>query len=193
MARTFRLYSLSALCALMDPWEGLVIGTLGGMCGCLGTIALERMRIDDPVSCIPTQAFAGVWGLISVGLFMKKDLVNQYTKESGLFKGGGFRLLGIQLLAVLSVAAWAAISSFILLFAIDKIFGLRMTLEEELRGADKIEHGKRASVPDNVNTIFKLLKLHLFKTAEGSRKGVLPMSIDQSGKIDKNDAEIESS
>ena len=125
----------------MEPWESLVIGFVGGAIGCLGTIALERMRIDDPVGCIPIHAFTGMWGLICVGLFVEGDPLHHYTEEHGLFKGGGFKQLGFQVAAVFSIAVWTAAVSFIMLFIIDKTIGLRMTQKEELEGADIWEHG----------------------------------------------------
>ena len=56
-------------------------------------------------------------------------------------QGGGFYLLGVQLLGVVSISAWTAVTAFILLKAIDLTVGLRIPLEEELLGADIVEHG----------------------------------------------------
>ena len=61
---------------------------------------------------------------------------------AGLIAGGlsGFRLLGIQLLAGLSISVWTAITSFITLKALDITIGLRVPLHEEILGADLVEH-----------------------------------------------------
>jgi len=53
-----------------------------------------------------------------------------------LFKGGGFRLLGVQCLTVISVSLWSGITTWMLLAAIDKIIPIRMCIEEEILGAD---------------------------------------------------------
>lgn len=58
-----------------------------------------------------------------------------------LFQGGGFRLLGIQLLGFVSVASWTAITSFIMLNLINCVVPLRMPLHEEILGSDIVEHG----------------------------------------------------
>ena len=107
------------------------------------------MRIDDPVGCIPTHAFAGTWGLISAGLFVKSNPLHKYTTVDGLFKGGGLTLLGIQALAALSIACWSAGITFLLLLAIDKTIGLRMSLDQEIEGADASEHGISVDLSSN--------------------------------------------
>ena len=79
-------------------------------------------------------------GALSVGLFTINEpynSVNSLTRgQSGLFKGGGMRLFGVQLLAVISVAAWSGVTTWMLLAAIDKVIPIRMCIEEEILGAD---------------------------------------------------------
>lgn len=80
-------------------------------------------------------------GALCVGLFAvnEPDILPNggLTRgQSGLFKGGGFHLLGVQFLAVFSVSLWSGITTWILLAAIDKITPIRMCLEEEILGAD---------------------------------------------------------
>ena len=79
-------------------------------------------------------------GALSVGLFTVNEpysTTNTLTRgQSGLFKGGGLRLLGVQLLAVISVAIWSGVTTWMLLAAIDKIIPIRMCIEEEILGAD---------------------------------------------------------
>jgi Amt family ammonium transporter len=60
---------------------------------------------------------------------------------TGLFYGGGFELLGIQLLGMFSVIAWTAVTITVTFFVIRAIFGLRVSEEEEIVGLDATEHG----------------------------------------------------
>ena len=46
-------------------------------------------------------------------------------------QGGGFYLLGVQTLEMVSIAAWTAVVSFLLLKAIDFTVGLRLDADEE--------------------------------------------------------------
>lgn len=116
---------------------------------CPGCALLERLRIDDPVGCVPTHAVAGVWGLLAVAFFAEKDILKDEPSadDYGIFKGGPWRFLGVQLLLTVAVAAWAAITTFLELLLIDKLVGMRMSLEDELVGADKVEHGIEYGVP----------------------------------------------
>ena len=133
---------LAAICSLARPWEAIIIGALGALIACPGCALLERLRIDDPVGCVPTHGLAGIWGLISVALFAEKDILEKrFSDEFGIFKGGPWRFLGVQMLMVVAVSAWSAVTTFVELLFVDKLLGLRMTLEDELLGADKVEHG----------------------------------------------------
>ena len=132
----------AAICSLTRPWEAILIGAVGALLACPGCALLERLRIDDPVGCVPTHGVAGIWGLLSVALFAEKDILeNRFSNEFGIFKGGPWRFLGVQMLMVVAIAAWAAVSTFLELLLVDKILGLRMSVEHELLGADKVEHG----------------------------------------------------
>ena len=119
-----------------------MIGFIGSAFACLGCRLLERRQIDDPVSCVPTHAFAGIWAVISVSLFAEKgDILQNETNSIGVLKGGSFRFLGIQVFGVTVISCWAIVTSYGLLFVIDKFMGLRVTLLEEIIGADQHEHG----------------------------------------------------
>ena len=128
----------SAICALSRPWEALVIGAVGALLACPGCALLERLRIDDPVGCVPTHGVAGVWGVLAVALFAEKE--DTFSSEFGILKGGPWWFLGVQLLMIVVMTAWAACTTFLELLLVDKVLGLRMSVEEELLGADKVEH-----------------------------------------------------
>ena len=135
-------FLLAAICSIARPWEAMLIGAIGALLACPGCALLDRLRIDDPVGCVPTHCIAGIWGLVSVAFFAEKDILeNSFSNEFGIFKGGPWRFLGVQMLMVFAVGAWAAVSTFLELLLVDKVFGLRMSIEDELMGADKVEHG----------------------------------------------------
>ena len=133
---------LTAVCSLARPWEALIIGAIGALLACPACALLERLRIDDPVGCVPTHGVAGIWGLVSVAFFAEKDILeNTFSGEFGILKGGPWWFLGVQLLMVVSVTAWAACTTFLELLLVNKLLGLRMSAEDELMGSDKAEHG----------------------------------------------------
>ncbi|KAK3722042.1 hypothetical protein QZH41_020159 [Actinostola sp. cb2023] len=99
----------AAICAVARPSESLIIGFIGGMVACMGCTALLKLRIDDPVGCVPTHFFASVWGLIAVGLFVEKDSLENLSEDYGVFKGGSWHMLGVQVLATVVIGLWAAL------------------------------------------------------------------------------------
>jgi len=80
------LVAVTGICALARPWEGLVIGFLGGLFACLLSDLMIKLRIDDPVNCVATHAGSAVWGMIAVALFVEKEKDEGFSHEEGLFK-----------------------------------------------------------------------------------------------------------
>lgn len=127
-------------CMTVDAWASIIIGIIGAACSCHGSTLLARLRIDDPVDCVATHGFCGIWGMIATGLFTQKEVTGNFSSRDGLFYGGGMYLVGIQLLAVLCVSIWTFITSFIVISSIKYSMGIRLTEAEEQLGADAVEH-----------------------------------------------------
>ena len=90
------------------------------------------------MGAFPVHGINGIWGTLAIGFFGKSELG---LEGDGLFLGGGFGQLGVQLLGVAAVAAFVLVSMGIIFTIIDKTIGLRVSREEELRGLDIGEHG----------------------------------------------------
>ncbi len=135
------LVAITAPCAFVDPWAAIVIGSIGGVIVILGVVLLDKLQIDDPVGAVPVHGMNGFWGTIAIGLFGKESLG---LAHNGLFYGGGFKQLGIQLLGVSSVIIFIVISMSIVFKLINVTIGLRVSREEELKGLDIGEHGMEA-------------------------------------------------
>ena len=126
----------------MRPGESLAIGFIGSAIAIVGWQLLNNIHIDDPVGAISTHAGGSIRGMIAVGLFVEKDnLEKPFSTTYGAFKGGNVKILGVQLLACVSITAWTVVTVFIQLYIIDRCVGLRMSMEEEILGADAYEHG----------------------------------------------------
>ena len=142
------LVAITAPCDVTDAFGAIVIGAVAGLLVCFGVWLLDyKLHIDDPVGAVAVHMMNGIWGTLAVGLFAT-DTAPGYgiadangNKLVGLFYGGGFKLLGLQALGVVTVAAWAAVTITIVFLAIKAIFGLRVSEEEEITGLDATEHG----------------------------------------------------
>ena len=102
--------------------------------------------MDDPLQAAAVHGFCGIWGMMVVGLFASQShLSSAYgitdPQVYGTFLGGGWEQLGVQMLAVVCIAAWSAVISAV--FAIPlKMFGIfRVPAEVEENGLDSSQHG----------------------------------------------------
>ena len=96
----------------------------------------KMVRIDDPVGAISVHGVCGALGTVLTGFF-----ATGVSTMKGVFYGGGFRFLGIQLLGVASTIAWTAIVITLVFTLIKKTIGLRADAADEAMGLDRSEHG----------------------------------------------------
>ena len=135
------LVAITAPCDVTDVTGALIIGAVSGVLVVFGVWLLDyKLHIDDPVGAVAVHCLNGIWGTIAVGLFATTSAPGN-DSLTGLFYGGGFKLLGIQLLGFLAVAAWTAVTITITFLVIKAIVGLRVSEEEEIVGLDSCEHG----------------------------------------------------
>ncbi|EOS73528.1 MAG: ammonium transporter [Lachnospiraceae bacterium] len=135
------LVAITAPCDVTDVTGSLIIGTLAGLLVIFGVWFLDyKLHIDDPVGAVAVHCLNGIWGTIAVGLFATTSVPGN-DNITGLFYGGGFKQLGLQLLGFAAVAAWTTITITITFLVIKAIAGLRISQEEEIVGLDSCEHG----------------------------------------------------
>ncbi len=134
------LVAITAPCDVTDGLGALVIGAVAGLLVVFGVWLLDyKLHVDDPVGAVAVHMMNGIWGTIAVGLFATSSAPG--SEIDGLFYGGGFHQLGLQLLGFVSVAAWAAVCITVTFMVIKATVGLRVTEEEEIVGLDATEHG----------------------------------------------------
>ena len=138
------LVGITAPCAWVAPWAAVVIGGVAALVMKGSVYAIERwLKVDDPVGAVSVHGAAGLWGLLSVGLFADGTYGN-YTTDgpfvTGLFYGDAEQLLA-QLISMAVVAAWALGTGLLLFWTLKVTMGIRASREEELEGLDMPEHG----------------------------------------------------
>ncbi len=117
------LVSITAEPLMPSPLLAIGIGAVGGVIMYYGTNFLNSLKLDDVVGAIPVHMFAGIWGTLVVPL----------TNPDASY--------AIQLLGVASVCIFVFVFSYIAIYLIKNIMGLRISEEAEKLGTDKAEVG----------------------------------------------------
>ena len=145
------LVAITGGCAYISIVDSLIIGAIAGVIVVFAVVFFDRIKVDDPVGATSVHLCCGVFGTICIGLFAKEG-VTTLSVRNGLFYGGGFKLLGTQLLGIVTVGAFVFVTSSILWLVLKKTIGIRVTREEEIAGLDVGEHGNRA-YPDFASAV----------------------------------------
>ena len=137
------LVAVTGGCAYVSVEASLLIGAIAGILVVFLVVFFDRIKIDDPVGATSVHLGCGVFGTICVGLFAKEGVTTLAT-TNGLFYGGGFGLLGVELLGIIAVGAFVFVTTFIVWMILKKTIGIRVSREEEIAGLDIGEHGNLA-------------------------------------------------
>ena len=159
------LVGITAGCDVMDAAGAAIVGLVSGLLVIFGVWFLDNvLKVDDPVGAVAVHFLNGIWGTLAVGLFATSTAPE--SGLTGLFYGGGFELFGKQLLGVLTVAAWTAVTMTLVFLVIKKTVGLRVSRHEEVVGLDLTEHGLASSYADFIPST------HIETTSSGKEREV---------------------
>ena len=156
------LVAITAGCDLVSPFGAAVIGFIAAFVIVFGIELVDKtLKVDDPVGAIGVHGMCGAAGTLLTGLL---------ALDGGLLYGGGIRFFLVQLLGVVSVILWVAVTMIIIFTAIKKTIGLRVSEAEEIAGLDIMEHGLASSYADfaPVGAVPGIL-------GAGSASGAVPM------------------
>ena len=123
------LVGITAGADQMSPTDAVLIGCIAGVIIVLGVALVDKLKLDDPVGAVAVHLVCGIWGTLAVGIFGSLAGVDQ---------------LASQLIGVLSYAGICLVSSGLILIALKKTVGIRVSEIEELEGLDLYEHGMNA-------------------------------------------------
>ncbi|MCK8817975.1 ammonium transporter [Natroniella sulfidigena] len=144
------LVGITAGTADVSNVGAVIIGALAGMIVIYAVELIDQLHVDDPVGAIAVHGICGAFGTLAVGFL---------AVEGGLLYGGGFDLLVVQAIGVISVAVWTYTTAYILFEVIDAVIGLRVSPEEEKTGLDLTEHDS-ISYPDFVSPHWKTVEVN---------------------------------
>ncbi|MDP3790753.1 MAG: ammonium transporter [Candidatus Omnitrophota bacterium] len=137
------LVAITAPCAFVSIGSSIVIGLIAGILVVLSVIGFDKLKIDDPVGALSVHLVNGIFGTLCVGLFAQDKIAGVAT-GSGLFFGGGAKLLSSQLTGIIACGAYTFIVALIAWGILKATMGIRVSLQEEIEGLDIGEHGNAA-------------------------------------------------
>jgi Amt family ammonium transporter len=146
----------------ITPCAGYVGGmapiAIGLVTGAVCFLAIQckfRFGYDDSLDVIGVHLVGGLLGSILLGFFADSS-VNAAVTHQGLFHGGGFTLLGYQVIAAGAVLAFSLVVSLGLAKVIDLTMGLRVSEEDERDGLDLSQHAETAYTFDDLGSMGRI-------------------------------------
>lgn len=121
------LVGITAGCATMEPLYAMLTGFVAGMVVVAGARLLEFLKLDDVVGAVSVHGFAGAWGTMAAGIFLKDNMFN-------------IEQMFVQFIGVAAGFLWAFPLALLMYYVIDKLIGLRASSLDEQRGLDYSEH-----------------------------------------------------
>jgi ammonium transporter, Amt family len=142
------LVAITAPCNFVSVMGSFIIGLIAGVIVVPAVIFFDKLKLDDPVGALSVHLVNGIFGTLAIGLFATADAPG--GGANGLFYGGGFGALGVQLVGVVAVGAFTMTVCLIAWAAIKFTMGLRVTPEQEFVGLDQSEMGMEAYPQDTL-------------------------------------------
>lgn len=127
------LVGITAGADTVGEGSSIVIGLVAGVLVVISILALDKLKIDDPVGAVSVHGICGVWGTVAVGLFSFDPSHSVVT----------------QLIGTAAIGIFGFIFSAVVFGALKAAFGVRVSVEEETVGLDISEHGMHAYPADS--------------------------------------------
>jgi len=133
------LVAITPAAGFVTPMAAIIIGFLAGIVCFVAVEYVVRRQVDDALDVFGVHGVGGILGALATGVFATKA-VNSAGSDGLLY--GNFNQLVVQATAVLAVAIYAAVVTWVILKVLDVTMGLRVAPEEERTGLDVSLHGE---------------------------------------------------
>ncbi|MEO5724452.1 MAG: ammonium transporter [Ilumatobacteraceae bacterium] len=138
------LVAVTPAAGFVSGMAPLAIGAAAGAVCCFAVKLKVRVGYDDALDVVGVHMVGGLVGSLLVGLFANPEFFPGALFRHGLFYGGGLRLLGEQVLANAAVIAWSFPVTLLLMLALRRTIGVRVSPEVESTGLDLALHMETA-------------------------------------------------
>jgi Amt family ammonium transporter len=148
------LVAITPSCSAVSPIGAIIVGALAGVFCALAVSLKYRFGYDDSLDVVGVHLIGGLWGTLSVGLLATRGAPSLAggSYSEGLFYGGGVDQLWRQAVGALAVLAYSGIITFVIGFAIQKLWGFRISEEDEVTGIDSVVHAETGYDLDSIGS-----------------------------------------
>lgn len=136
------LVAITPASGFVGPIAAIVIGAGVSFVSFFAIKMKAKLGYDDTLDVFGVHCMGGIWGALATGLFAQKAINS--AGADGLFFGGGFELLGKQVVGVLVALVLAVVGTLVIGGILKATIGLRATGDEEDAGMDLALHGESA-------------------------------------------------
>ena len=136
------LVTITPAAGFVSTSGAMVMGVLGALAAYWTIALLGRLRVDDSLDVFACHGVGGLVGSVLTGVFATKA-VNEGGAD-GLLYGGGWSLLGVQVVSVLAAALFAGLMTVLVLKGLKLMMVIRVEEKEEIVGMDLKTHGEAA-------------------------------------------------
>jgi len=134
------LVAITPAAGYVTPLSAVIIGMGGGIvCYIAVSIVKPRLGYDDSLDAFGIHGVGGIWGALATGLFATRTINS--AGNDGVFYGNP-SLLWAQFITIIAVITYTAIMTTVILFVIQCIIRIRVSIEEEAKGLDATQHGE---------------------------------------------------
>jgi Amt family ammonium transporter len=143
------LVAITPSCSSVTPVGAIFVGSIAGVLCALAVGLKYKLGYDDSLDVVGVHLIGGLWGTISVGFLATSAAP---AGVDGLLYGGGVDQLWRQVVGALAVLAYSGIITFVIGFAIQKLWGFRISEEDEVTGIDSVVHAETGYDLDSIGS-----------------------------------------
>ena len=147
IAAVVGLVAITPAAGFVTPLSAMSIGGIAAAASYVAMQAIKRTALDDTLDVFACHGVGGIVGSVLTGVFAT-TAVNAGGADGALT--GNWNLLGVQVLAVIAAASYAAVGTGVVLMIVKAVVGLRAQSDVAKLGIDIAEHAERAYIRDSI-------------------------------------------
>jgi Amt family ammonium transporter len=137
------LATVTPASGFVGPIGGMLLGLAGGIvCFVAVDLVKQRFKIDDSLDVLAVHGVGGATGTLLVAFLAALPGGTGVNAEGGMMSQFLVQLAGVVVVALVS-----ALATFIIVKAITRTIGLRVSRDAEIEGLDFTAHGEKAYNP----------------------------------------------